>query len=350
MSGGTDILIATGDPGPIEDAGARCARMADGFDVHAGTIQCTAASLYGAWNGVAAYQYQDLSNLITAHFRAAATTSRAAAAALKSYGAKLRQCREEGLVALSQAEQCLVEIAAQTNRLNAAEEAVRTAESNLSSARSSGRLARGLGNAVAAQDADAAASYWQGQLDSARAEAQAAKGALDSLRAQLKQYRARGHAAWRDAQTAADQATGSLAALTITAPPIPGMANLPVGGRPVPVSSPGRDRSATGRGSATSGTRTPPARERMAGGPARTSPRGSLSGFGSPPLVDRLGPMHSGAAAPGGYVDRLGPMHSGAAAPGGYVDRLGSVGSGAAAAGGYVDRLGPMHSGAAAPG
>jgi len=190
------FAVAPGDPDSLEGASARFRCAALCLEGHATTVQIAATSLAPSWRGQAASAYQALSNLITDHFRAAAETSRAAAAALRFYGAELDRCQRVGMQAVNEAERCQAEIRTQTSLRRAA------------------------------------------ALAGAQPEQQAATRRLAELRDELAEWQACGRRAWENAQAAADRATGSLAALRITPPS--GVAPLPDG-------NPSRQRVTRGR-------------------------------------------------------------------------------------------------------
>ena len=214
--------IAPGDPESIEFASRRLGGVADGLDVQAGTMRSTATLLADFWRGHAASAYQALSSIITEHFHVAGETSRSAATALRRYGLELERCRRKGMAATAQAERCLNEIKFQTRRLHDAQLRVSVAQDALSAARADGARARAEGpfGTARAAVADLEAIASQAALTSAQADEQAATEALGRAHEELSQWQGLGRGAWQDAQAAADDASGSLQALTIAPPPL----------------------------------------------------------------------------------------------------------------------------------
>lgn len=180
--------MATGDPGFLLAAAARLGMVGDGFDGHGQVVSGTAGSLAGPWTGQAASAYQGLSAIVAARFHAAAGTSRAAASALKAYGAELDRSQREGMTA-----------------------------------RSAGVL-----GVVAAAAADAQAVAAQAALSLAQSDEQAASRALSRAEDEFRVWQARGRRAWEEAQSAADRASGSLQGLTISPPPLAGAVVAPL--------------------------------------------------------------------------------------------------------------------------
>ena len=224
-SPGVGFATASGEPGSILAASGRLAVVGEGFEGHGLTVQATAGALVGVWRGQAASAYQEVSGVVSARFRAAAGTSRAAAAALRGYAGELERCQREGMTATREAERCLGEIRTQSERSRAAQSAEDVAEGALSAARARGSAARAagpLGVALAAV-ADAEALVAQAALSGAQADRQAAARAVRGARDELAVWQARGRRAWQDAQWAADQASGSLQALRIVPPTVAGV-------------------------------------------------------------------------------------------------------------------------------
>ena len=198
------------------------------LDDFARHVSGTAGSLAPSWTGEAATAYGALSAIVSAHFRGAADTSRAAAAGLARYSAELDRCQREGLTATREAERCLDEIKTQNGRMQAAQQAATMAQNALSAARAEGTMARAAGplGAPFAAAADAQATAAQGALAGAHNDAQAASRALAQAEHELKLWQTRGRRAWEDAQSAADRATATLHGLTIAPPPLAGIAPI----------------------------------------------------------------------------------------------------------------------------
>jgi len=217
-----------GDPEALLGASGLIDHVAGMLSQLGAHVHMTAGSLASTWTGEAAASYQALSSIISSHFQAAAATSETAAAQLRRYGAELERCQREGITALEQAERCLKEIKTESDRLQAAQSAGSAAHSALSAARAHATTARGAGplGVVAAVAADAEAVVAQATLSNAQSDEQAASRALAHAQHELAMWQARGRAAWQDAQNAADQASGSLQALTIVPPPLAGAAAI----------------------------------------------------------------------------------------------------------------------------
>jgi hypothetical protein len=245
---GVGFGIATGDTGSLGQAYGQLSTLGSRLDEYSGHVAATAASVGPSWTGAAANSYQQLSDLISAHFRDAAETSRTAAATIGRYRDELDRCQREGMTATREAERCLLEIKTQTSRLHAAQTAATQAQNALSAAFNAGSAARAAGplGVVSAAAADVQASAARVGLAGAQSDALAAQRALERAREELKLWQGRGRAAWQDAQTAADQASGTLQALVITPPPLAGIppfapltATAPPGLRRGPVITPG---------------------------------------------------------------------------------------------------------------
>ncbi|HWF74446.1 MAG TPA: hypothetical protein VG186_13945 [Solirubrobacteraceae bacterium] len=239
--GATGIQVAPGDPGSLLASSSELARLGQMLEDHSSTVLETAGSLAPSWLGQASGAYQQLSSIVSAHFRAAAGTSRTAAASLRRYSAELDRCQREGMQAVTHAEACLKEIHDQTARLAAAQAAAGAAQGALNTARAQATTAGAAGplGVPLAAAADAQASIEQGRLTSAETEIQAARRALTHAHEDLTMWQGRGRRAWEEAQSAADQASGSLEALTIAAPPLAGVAALPLLSATPPFALPG---------------------------------------------------------------------------------------------------------------
>jgi hypothetical protein len=279
----TGIQIAQGDPGALLGSSSQLAHLGEQLQMHSYTVTGTAGSLATSWSGEAAGSYQQLSSIVSGHFRAAAQTSRTAAAALKRYSSELDRCQREGMAAVAQAEACLKEIKTETTRLHDAQKAQTDAQGDLSSARAEGTTARAAGplGAPLAAVADAQASAAQGALTAAQSDIQRASRALAHAQEELKMWQARGLRAWEDAQNAADQATGSLQALTVVPPPLAGVAALPRLSPTSPVPLPGSPPGSSGEAGLTAipliGSLILPSKKKGRGGPGKapTGPKRS---------------------------------------------------------------------------
>ena len=226
---GVGFQIAPGEPAWLSQAAARFSATAVGLDGFGDHVSGTAGSLSPSWTGSAAASYQQLSDIIHAHFRAGAATSRVAAAALNRYSAQLDGFKKDGVTATREAERCLEEIKKQKGLLLTAQPAATAAQGALSAAQREGSLLRAAGAAGApfVSVADQAASAAQGKLSGAQTDAQTASKALQHAEDELRMWQARGRRAWDDAQSAADRATGTLLGLTIAPPPLAGIAPIP---------------------------------------------------------------------------------------------------------------------------
>jgi len=217
--------VAPGEPGLLMSASARFGTIGEGLLMHGTTLRSTALSLRGAWDGVSAAAYQDLTAVTAAHFDAAADMSRIVSSTLSCYSSELDRCQLAGRVATGEALRCLGEIRAQNAKLQAARQAAAFAEEGLSSARSQARAARAMGPvgiaAAAVADVEAAASATA--LAVAQADERAAWGALSTAQDELEAWRARGRRAWDEAQAAAERATRQIESTTIVPPPLAGM-------------------------------------------------------------------------------------------------------------------------------
>jgi hypothetical protein len=228
--GATGIQLATGDSTAILSSGIQLSHLGQMLEDHSSVVQETAGLLAPVWSGQAAGGYQELSSVVHAHFRAAAATSRTASAALRRYSAELDRCQHEGKVAVAQAEACLKEVHDQTALLRAAQVAEGVAQGALSAAQAQATAARAAGpiGAPLASAADTQATVEQRRLRTAQADIQKATRALTHAHEELTVWQGRGRRAWQEAQDAADQATGSLQALTIAPPPVAGVAAIPL--------------------------------------------------------------------------------------------------------------------------
>jgi uncharacterized protein YukE len=128
---------STGDPAALQSASVAHSDLADGLDSHAATIATTAGSTAGSWQGDAAASYQQLSQIVRAHFSAAAATSRTAADTLRRYAAELEFFQQEGQHALTQAEHWLSQADSWTSKLTAANREVATQEAAVANAKAS---------------------------------------------------------------------------------------------------------------------------------------------------------------------------------------------------------------------
>ena len=224
------VTVATGDPGRIVAASTWHSDLADGLDIHAGTISGAAGSLAGAWDGAAANSYQQLSSLVAGHFRTAAGVARGAAATLRRYARELERCQHAGTLARHDAEHWLGEVQRDTITLSHAQDAVRRAQDAVNHARTAMTLAAGApaaGGAVGA--AGRALTAADGELTRAQGAERDARRALEHAQHELTRAQDRGRRAWHEAQQAAEQATGSLAPLTVAPPPLAGAAADPFG-------------------------------------------------------------------------------------------------------------------------
>ncbi|MDQ6776956.1 MAG: hypothetical protein M3071_12250 [Actinomycetota bacterium] len=228
--GATGIQVATGDSRTLLSSGIQLSHLGQMLEDHSSVVRETAGLLAPLWSGQAAGGYQELSSIVHAHFRAAAATSRAAAAALRRYSAELDRCQHEGTLAVRQAEACLREIHDQTALLRAAQITEGVAQGALSAAQAQATAARAAGpiGAPVASAANAQATVEQGRLRTAQADIQKATRALTHAHEELAMWQGRGRRAWEEAQNAADQATGSLQALSIAPPPLAGVAAIPL--------------------------------------------------------------------------------------------------------------------------
>jgi len=273
--GATGIQIAQGDPGALLGSSSQLVHLGEQLEAHSFTVINTAGSLAPSWSGEAAGSYQQLSSMVSAHFRAAAQTSRTAAAALQRYSSELDRCQREGMVAVAQAEACLKEIKTETTRLHDAETAQANAQGALSTARAEGTIARAAGplGAPLAAVADGQATVAQGALTAAQSDIQRATRALARAQEELKMWQARGLRSWEDAQNAANQATGSLQALTVVPPPLAGAAALPRLSPTPPVPLPGAPPGNSGEPGLTAiplvGSLILPSKKKGRGGPGK---------------------------------------------------------------------------------
>jgi hypothetical protein len=240
--------VATGDPGLLGQAAGRLSTLGQRLEEYSGHVSATAGSVTPSWTGQAGNAYQQLSDIISTHFQHAAATSRTGAAALDRYRGELERCQREGMTATREAERLLLEIRTQTSHLQTAQAAVAQAQNALSTAVTAGSVARATGplGVASAAAADVRAAAARVGLAGAQSDALAAQRALDRARAELKMWQGRGRAAWQDAQTAADRASGTLQALVITPPPLAGIppfaplsATAPPGLRRGPLVNPG---------------------------------------------------------------------------------------------------------------
>ena len=292
MTADVGFLVAAGDACSLGDASCSLARGADHLDEHADNVHGAAASVGPFWAGIAAAAYHEVSSAIAADFRDAACASRTAASALSRHSIELDRCQREGRTATSEAERLLQEIATQTRRLHAAEQAASAAQSALSAAH-----APGVGVLAGA----AAAARAMAGMASAQADEQAARSAIASAREELEQWRARGRAAWQDAQTAGEQSAATVETLRPQAPPIPTAAAIPAAAMAAPRRSPGLDRLETPVGRYDSFSPVP-------GGAVAGTPAAPLKPAGSP----RTQPPSTVAPAShhhGGGADLPTPRH-----------------------------------------
>jgi hypothetical protein len=237
----TGVRVAPGDPGQLSAAASWHSDLADGLDSHATTIDGTAGSLAGTWQGDAASSYQALSGMVSAHFRGAAGTSRSAAASLRRYSSELERAQQEGMHALSQAEHWLEQARTDQAKLTATQAAVTAAEAEVTGAETGVvQAANVVGHGAAATAAAAASrlSSAQSALSSAQAAERAAQKALTKDEDQLAHWQARGRQAWEDAIQAAETATGSLDPLCVAPPPLaagPAFPSPLAGGSELPI-------------------------------------------------------------------------------------------------------------------
>ena len=233
--------IARGDPDVLDRAWGLLACTADGVDDQATTIETTATSLARAWNGHAASAYQELSSASSTVYRDAAATLRSASAIVRCYSSELARCREEGMAAAEQAQRCLAEIETQMSLLGDAQRAVSAAQRSLDAARA--RATSPLGFPASYVHAEVAAA--QTDLAQAQAEEQAASEAIAHAREELSYWQAQGRQAWDDAQAAAGQASGGMAELSMTPPPVaatPASPARPAAGAPRGMNAPKKKR------------------------------------------------------------------------------------------------------------
>jgi len=224
--GGVGFSVAAGEPGLLSGASARVASVGVGLEGFAARVFAAAGSLAPSWSGQAAVAYQQLSSIVHAHFRAAGGTLRTAAAALARYSAELDRCQRDGMTTTREAERCLKELSAHNGKRQAAQNAATAARGALSAALAEGAIARAAGPAGVSAAADAGARAAQRALSSAEGDAHEAGTALQHAEDELMVWRARGRRAWEEAQTAADQVTGTLQGLTIAPPPLAGIPAL----------------------------------------------------------------------------------------------------------------------------
>lgn len=225
----TGVQVAPGDPGALLQAAGWHDNLADGLDGHAALISDAASSVAPSWDGEAAASYQTLSSMVSAHFRTAAGTSRAAAASLRRYGNELDHLQREGMQALHQAEHWLGQVHTWTTRLNAANTAVRTAQDQVSAAQAQLNTAASMdakGMALAAA-ASARLRTAQDALYKAQHDQRKAQRELTDAQHQLTHWQQRGARLFTEARNAAMQATGELAPLSVPAPPLAGPAATP---------------------------------------------------------------------------------------------------------------------------
>ena len=230
------VQVAPGDPGQLSAAANWHSNLAAGLETHAATVVSAAGSLAPVWQGSAASSYQALSGMISAHFRGAAGTSRAAAASLRRYSGELERCQQEGKQALAHAEHWLDKARTDQTKLTAAQAAVTAAQAAVTGAEHDVMGAANVVGPSAAGVAAAAASRLRAAKDAltrAQAAERAAQKALTEATDQFTHWQTRGRQAWQDAVKAAETATGSLEPLSVAPPPLAaGMAFPLFGGAP----------------------------------------------------------------------------------------------------------------------
>jgi hypothetical protein len=190
-SPGVGFEIAGGDPDELQGLAGVLLSAGEAFHSHGHIVQSALDRARSSWHSEAGEDYAELLERVAAQFTQAAETAGYASGAFSRWGAELRRCRREGLLAVSEAEHWLAQISKQSRLLAAAE-----------------------------SDIDELAGPPAGRIDEAahalrhaHARARAAREALAHAREHLEIWQARGRRAWEDAEAAAERATGVLGPL-----------------------------------------------------------------------------------------------------------------------------------------
>lgn len=215
--------VAPGDPDQIGQAAAAHAQLANVLEYQYGEINGAAGSVIGAWNGAAAQSYQSLSSYTAGHYMRAGETANQVAQGLRLYAQILRQCQDDGKLAMRQTEHWIEEEAMWAKKLVEAEQAITAAQNTITD--NSGALydPHGAGAFSPTIDATAHAAVIvaQGQLQQAQGDARKAAFQVEYCKQEVLRFQQRGRQAWEEAVGAAESATG-VVDIHITPPPLVG--------------------------------------------------------------------------------------------------------------------------------
>ncbi|HWF54721.1 MAG TPA: hypothetical protein VG223_08845 [Solirubrobacteraceae bacterium] len=215
--------VAPGDPDQISQAAAAHAELANVLEYQYGEIKGAAGSVTSAWNGAAAQSYQSLSSYVADHYIRAGETANQVAQGLQTYAQILRQCQDDGKVAMRQTEQWIEEEAMWAKKLVEAQQAITAAQTTITDNSSALYDPHGAGAFSPSIDATAHAAVLtaQGQLQQAEADARTAAFQVDYCRKEVLRWQQRGRRAWEEAMQAAESATG-VVDIHVTPPPLAG--------------------------------------------------------------------------------------------------------------------------------
>lgn len=237
--------VAGGDPNALSAAAAIHSDAADMLAMHAAVVSGAASSLDSSWQGQAAGSYQQLSQIVHSRFNLAADGARTAAAGLRQWSEELDRCQRAGKAAMQECEHWLKQQQHWFFQLQDAQRALTTAQAQLSAVSAPNPLtgaapaapapgSNPMANPFSPISAVAIASA-RNAVTSAEHDVIVAKGKLKEATEQVLIWQRKGHQAWDDATTAAEQATGLLDGIRVTPPPLAGFSRTePTVSRPLP--------------------------------------------------------------------------------------------------------------------
>jgi uncharacterized protein YukE len=235
------FAVAGGDPGAISTAAAIHGDAADMLEMHAAVVAGAASSLDSAWQGQAASSYQQLSGVVHRRFNLAADGARTVAAGLREWSAELERCQRAGRTAMHECEYWLKQQQHWFFQLKDAEQALVTAQAQLSTVSAPNPFtgatpgagpAPPLAPAPGASDplgspfsslAAVAITNAHNAVTAAQHDVTVAQGKLREATREVLEWQGKGRQAWEDAMTAAERATGTLGSIQVTPPPLAGL-------------------------------------------------------------------------------------------------------------------------------